>query len=670
MLNILARQCEDVRDIKSAVSQLDFATNECGFKRLGIADTAGRGYTTDGKFIDVSARKFFNDAISGKQTVSDALVDVFGGEPIIVYAVPISSGKATTGVLFATHSVHKYRDILALDSFSSAGHSYIVNSIGDVVVGPPDCNDNILSADSELNINSGNVTDKILRGESLVLTAPDKYISFSPTGINDWQLVSVIPKQVAAQHSSSFEKTSLVIAVTLGIIFTILLLLFFYSQHKNHERLRALAYSDSVSGLGNSNCFMKDGGALISAAPEKRFVLISFDIKKFKLVNDMNGFAAGNRVLHEIGKIMLARFEAPSVTARTSNDNFVALMPIDSSFDGHALCQSISNDISKITTAGGARLNLPLAMGVYIIEPGEHDLAACLDKALIAKARVKENHEQLCALYSDDLRKELILESEIEKDMAAALAGEQFEVFYQPQVEIKSGRVIGCEALIRWRHPYKQMLTPQMFIPVFERNGFIYRVDLFVARSVCKRLVSWCESGFSIFPVAINLSRVDLCHDEIVDDLLGILKEFNLSPNALELEITESVLLTQRDSIAKNMARLHDAGFRIAMDDFGAGYSSLNMLKELPIDVLKLDRVFFANIVDTDKGNIIIDCVVRMAKSLGMQVVAEGVETAEQLAFLNKIGCDFAQGYYFSKPVPVHEYETMIDTCVQSSPSV
>lgn len=232
-------------------------------------------------------------------------------------------------------------------------------------------------------------------------------------------------------------------------------------------------------------------------------------------------------------------------------------------------------------------------------------------------------------------------------------------MYLQPKVDVNTGKISGAEALVRWKHPIRGLRVPATFLDLFESNGFITKLDLYMWEEACKYLVKLREQGIDL-PISVNISRIHIHNTDLVPTLLGLVEKYQLEPRMLELEITENLFIDDVTELFKQMNRLKEAGFVIQMDDFGSGYSSLNMLRKAPVDVLKIDRFFLDEIMSTERGKIIVETSVRMAKQLGLIVVAEGVETKEQLEFLRGVNCDTAQGFYFSKPVPVDEFEALL----------
>jgi EAL domain-containing protein (putative c-di-GMP-specific phosphodiesterase class I) len=280
------------------------------------------------------------------------------------------------------------------------------------------------------------------------------------------------------------------------------------------------------------------------------------------------------------------------------------------------------------------------------------------DFAGIAKNRSKENNEGMITFFDDKARGRLLEEEEIEKNMYDALKNEEFVMYLQPKYKAKEETVSGAEALVRWKNNNGALVTPGYFIPVFEINGFIIELDLYMLRKVCRQLQDWLGRGYSPMPISVNISRLHFANTSLAEEIKDIVDEYGIPHELIELELTESAFLQSKQTLIKTVIQLKNYGFVVSMDDFGAGYSSLNSLKDLPLDIVKLDGELFRITEEAERGFTVIRNTITMAKDLHMQVVAECIETREQVEFLCKVGCDIIQGYYFAKPMPVEQFET------------
>ena len=412
---------------------------------------------------------------------------------------------------------------------------------------------------------------------------------------------------------------------------------------------------DRLTGLWTREAFFEKAAALIAEKPEGYYVLESVDIDGFKIVNDQYGIETGDRVLRALAqRLQKGCGTEDGLCGRIAADGFVALHPaslVGVSEDERRQHEPFSLDYISMP--------IVLSSGRYAVCGKAMDVRAMYDRASIAQATVKGRYDVHLAMYDETMRSQLLEEQEIVSEMRTALLERQFETWFQPQYNHATGALIGAEALVRWRHPRKGLMDPVGFIPTFERNGFIYELDKYVWESVCASLKRWKAAGRSPLPVSVNVSRYDLYCGDLFSVLDGLVRSYGISASLLRLEITESAFSESIDHVVSVVKQLVARGFTVEIDDFGSGYSSLNTLKDVPAQILKLDMRFLDAATDTDRGGNILESVIRMSKWLGMSVIAEGVETFEQADFLKSIGCRYMQGFVYARPMPEDEYEKL-----------
>ena len=412
---------------------------------------------------------------------------------------------------------------------------------------------------------------------------------------------------------------------------------------------------DKLTGLYNRETFFDKVGAMIREHPPGYYVMACFDINGFKVINDQYGAQEGDRILQQIGNMAREGFASVGgISSRISADNFAALYPFGN-YEVDFITNRRDHEFSKLQT----HATLSFSVGRYVVTDLSLPCSAIYDRAFIAKQSIKGRYDVHTAYFSESMRDRLLEEQAIIGEMDAALINDHFETWFQPQFNHATGALIGAEALVRWRHPEKGLIMPNSFIPVFEQNGFIYELDKYIWEQVIKKLREWTDAGRNPLPVSINISRYDIFRDDFFITITGLLEKYRLPIDLLRLEITESAFAKSSEQIIAAVKQLIDYGFTVEIDDFGSGYSSLNTLKDVPATVLKLDMKFLETVGDSQRGGNIIESIVRMAKWLGMSVIAEGVETREQADYLKTIGCYYIQGYLYAKPMPVSEYEAL-----------
>lgn len=414
---------------------------------------------------------------------------------------------------------------------------------------------------------------------------------------------------------------------------------------------------DRLTGLNNREVFFDEVGKLVSEGEAGRYIMACFDIDSFKVINDQYGIEMGDSVLRHIADVFRRRFEPyGGICCRVSADDFAVLYP--ASLADSAELRALRDEARNVE---GLASPISFRIGRYLVDDISLAPSGMYDRAMLAASSIKGRYDAKIAYYDESLREKLLREQEIVTEMRQALEQRQFEVWYQPQYNHNTGALIGAEALVRWRHPQKGLVSPAVFVPIFERNGFIYTLDKFVWEEVCRLLRSELDKGNKPLPISVNISRYDLFRPDIVRVISRLAEKYGLPASLLRLEITESAFAESTDDIVRVVHDLVELGFTLEIDDFGSGYSSLNTLKSVPAQVVKLDMRFFERDDDTRRSGSIIESVIRMTKWLDMAVIAEGVEEPEQADFLKSIGCSYIQGYLYAKPMMRESYLALSD---------
>lgn len=413
---------------------------------------------------------------------------------------------------------------------------------------------------------------------------------------------------------------------------------------------------DELTGLYTRQAFFYHAQIMLRRNPDIRYSLVMFDIDNLKYMNELYGEVLGNRILKKIGNHIMTYRSSDTIAGRYSGDVFVILLEPGSrdTEDIIACYKSIAmndSDIQKIS----------LKFGIY--DDVEHNVTVSVlcDRAQMALRRNKQYYGTAIARYDKAFREKIDWENKLKQSMETAVKENQFQVYYQPKHDAKSGRLIGAEALVRWVHPELGFISPGDFIPLFERNGFITEADYYVWKNVCCDLRAWMDAGMNVVPVSVNGSKLDFAAKDYVERLHKPVDAYHVPKQYLHIEVTESLVSENIDELEKLLEKLRTEGFQIEMDDFGKGYSSLNTLGTLPLDVVKLDMSFISQIGNERKLRILA-AVISLAKNLKLHTVAEGVETEEQLKVLKELGCDAIQGYYFSKPLPKEQFTEYLNT--------
>ncbi len=410
---------------------------------------------------------------------------------------------------------------------------------------------------------------------------------------------------------------------------------------------------DAATGLLSKEAFFDEAAAYLRHSGARDVSIVCFDVDHFKLFNDLHGLDCGDELLRYLGRALALRFspDGAQPLARLAADTF-------------ALCatgirpervERILVDISSECPNG---IDAIVRAGVYRIEDPASPVSIMCDRAVIALRTVKGSYFDRVALYDPGMREALVLEREVVAGIESALREDRIELFLQPKCNIRTGKIVGAEALARWRHPERGIVAPGEFIPLIERNGLVRSLDLRVWEKTAAWIRGLIDEGVQPVPVSVNVSRADIYLVDVAAELHALVERYGIEPSLIEVEITESAYSERPDRIVAAFDELAERGFTVLMDDFGSGYSSLNMLKDINVDVLKIDMRFLDR--DDRRSKDIMESVIRMARWLDLPVIAEGVETREQVNFLLDVGCSYAQGYYYARPMEAAAFEALL----------
>lgn len=416
------------------------------------------------------------------------------------------------------------------------------------------------------------------------------------------------------------------------------------------ERFRAT--HDRLTGIYNKEHFYDVVTDAVREAEPGTYCMVCSDIKNFKLVNDIFGINVGDEVLINIADT-LKRLAGPgSVYGRLSGDRFAICMPRER-FNPDVF----SNEIRRIgEKSGTSTYRICMHVGVYDIVDRNIAVSVMCDRALMAIKTIKASLADVIAHYDEGIRESSVSEQKVTGEFNAALEEGQFCFYIQPQISVR-GKVLGGEALVRWIHPERGMIPPVEFIGILENTGLIWKLDMYIWDLACRKLREWKDRGLTDYHISVNISPKDFYFADIYKVFTGLVEKYGIRPRNLRLEITESAIMSDFEKQLVLIQRLQEYGFMVEMDDFGSGYSSLNMLKDMPVNTLKVDMGFLRETNHQERSRTILKMIIALSKQLGMEVITEGVETREQVDFLTETGCDVFQGYYFAKPMPVSEFE-------------
>ena len=430
------------------------------------------------------------------------------------------------------------------------------------------------------------------------------------------------------------------------------------SRISDYEKLQHIADYDQLTGIYSRGKFNAETRKMLDRYSSEQFAFLKIDINNFSMINSFYGEFKGDEILRKVAD-KLKQFSAAfkhCTFGRLESDIFVMCVNYDEQSNFQ---DDLEEMISEIKSVFKTYFIVP-AVGVYVISDNSMSIRDMYGRARIASKKIKEAYMKSYEFYDEKMNEDFKQEQEILSDVDNALKNREFVPYFQPKYDLKTNKPSGAEALVRWIHPEKGIIMPFKFIPLFERNGLISKLDSYMWEYVCSISKYWKDNNMPLCPISVNVSRVNLFDPNFVDNITALVDRYGVDHSLFNLEITESVYADKNSIISNTLDKLHERNFTIMMDDFGSGYSSLNVLKDVAVDVLKLDMRFMSNGKNDGRAENILASVVRMAKWLNMPVIAEGVDDKEQVDFLRGVGCDYIQGYYFAKPMPISDYEKLL----------
>ena len=627
--------------------------------RYFIADMDGRAFVPGHPVVDVKGRKYYRKAITDGPCFSTRLILRHNGEHGIVLSVPMVYKDRIVGTLQKIYTPSMFYTMAVPSIFSSRGVINIIAPNGYLLVSSQDKGktgdfDNLFRDLYE----SGN-RDAATRMEKdlaqfnagFVETVEDGKPCFAVympiDAVAGWSLVFSVAQQTVFQHATRVMNIFYGVLLVLVIIFAVSVGMFVRMKRRERQHLEEIAFVDSVTGGNTYSKFTLVLQERLATMKDEQYSILSFDIDSFKYINSHYGFDVGDDILRLVDRSATSRLADGEVLGHVSGDRFVALLR--NTTKDHVL-----ELLTPMDTPHGVTLHF--SGGLYHVKDAEESTKLIVDKATLAGKEVKGKFHEFYAEYSDELDRRLLLTEQMKQDLQEALAKGEIIPFFQPKIDIDTGRLVGAEALARWRKPDGSLVPPGDFIPISETTGLVMEIDKAILAYVLRFIRKHLDNGVDSAPISSNFSRMHLLDVKFPQNIISMLEEHGIPPRYLEVELTESTFYSTHKSIAELVMTLRNGGVRVSMDDFGSGYSSLNMLKDIPINVLKIDQVFLQQTNNVARRDIIFAAVVKMAQELDIDVVVEGVETAEDVELMRRFSCHVAQGYYYSRPLSPEDF--------------
>ncbi|EMJ5407419.1 bifunctional diguanylate cyclase/phosphodiesterase [Clostridioides difficile] len=659
----------DIPNEEKMKNLLDEMENQ-KFYTMAIVDINGNAENTKGDKFSVKDREFFKNSIKGKKYVSSPYVDeVNKSIKKIAISVPLLNNDKVVGVLYCTYNINTLMKLINISFYENNSISYVVKNDGTIILHPQgdSLSKNIyklLKQDNdiqEVNRLKKELQENKTGATVLNMLEERRYLGYATMDngnsennyIKDWNLIFSIPETVVFSNSKQIINRAVYAVLSIVLIFIAIIFYIIYIKKSNEKEILSLAYEDKVTYIGNQNKFYRECSKYLLDKPSLNYIIVYFDINNFKMINDTFGYEFGDNLLITIAKALKEELTEGEVYARLSSDYFAIFC--DYKNGRNKIIRKLDNIRSNIESNLSIVFEISLCVGIYFVEEGEVDIQKAVNKANMARSVAKGKNINY-AIYNEDVRNKLSEESMILDDIKIALVKNQFEVYYQPKFSLVTGEMIGSEALIRWNHPEHGFISPAVFIPIAEKSKLILKIGRFVFERVCNDLSEWKKQGKKIVPVSVNLSRVELYQPDIVKFINKTIQMYNLSSDFIEIEITETVAINELNILKNVLNELRKHGFSISMDDFGTGYSSISCLRDMPIDILKLDKSFLGGIEHDERSRNIAKSIVSLAKSLDLVVIIEGVESKEQAELMKQFGCDLVQGFYFARPMPAKNF--------------
>lgn len=661
-----------ILDENQILTILNDINEENAFIRMGYADINGNARMVDMEGnveeVNLNGMDFFERALQGEKSISNTFADQQDASGYINYfgvRINDESGNAR-GVLCAVHSAVVLREIIDAPVLKGAGYSNILDANGNYVLKTIKTFEGDILPDNKEKI--AEVIRDTGRGDFILTDRQGvrQMLVILPIIEGQWYQASMVPVDVLR---SSYIQTAWGIMIIIVVACSLFIWLMSRQRKmavNNQKMLMELAYSDSLTGLRNFAGFKREVEIFLNRPEISRSELTSYvlwygDLRNFKLINDVLGYEEGDRLLRLVAEF-LRTVEGPGcISCRIAADNFAGITRCeDTQVLDSGLCQ-LKEYMRNSGMDEQPFTEIPVGVYRFRAGDGKQSLDVLVNYANMAHKIAKERPGSSYVFYDDSLRRRMLEDTVLESEAEAAMEEEEFKLYMQPKIDIQNGnQITGAEVLARWLSPRRGLILPGNFIPLFEKSELIVKLDRYMFEHACRWYRSHLEQGGRPVSLAVNVSKAGLFQNDFVDYYTDIKAKYSIPDRVMELEFTESILAADTELFAELVVNLNARGFICSLDDFGSGYSSLNLLKNLPIDVLKLDILFFQKSRDIRRERIVVSNVINMAKELDIKTIAEGVEDMDTVEFLRKAGCNVIQGYVFAKPMPQEDFEHLL----------
>ncbi|MEF9917496.1 MAG: EAL domain-containing protein [Lachnospiraceae bacterium] len=648
------------------------------FQNILLIDSNGTAYDSKGKITTLENAAYLQETIVNKRPSMSSSQSINSIDSII-FTIPIDNfmiDNTPMVALAATYDVSTFDKILSMTAFNGKGYAHITHPDGTSIIRSSSKNaletgynilNSIAGSDADMQTQVQKVKSDLANGEDgqieFTLGSAHEYLTYTPLNADEWCLLTFVPVSVVNEKSQLFLHITLLLCSVVTVAFSLLTISLAWTFFRNKRRLEHIAYVDTITGGNTAQRFYELADNIMKNPNQKKYALIYSNIEKFKVLNEQFGTKACDNILHGISFGIQNNLSSHECMGRLFADNFCILIEYINDSELEKRLQIWYHSSTDYVEEKHHRwLPLNLEFGVYLIGSEALTIPAMIDCAKLALTEtVQELHGKLrYAIFNEQVRQLLFREKQLEDMMEDSLNNNEFQVYLQPKYLTQNESIGGAEALVRWNNPSEGMIYPDEFISLFEKNGFIIRLDLWVFQEVCKTLRKWLDEGYEPIKISVNCSRIHLKNPDFLSPYQKIIEKYNIPPHFIEIELTETAVFEDVEHFTHTIDHIHAIGFGCSMDDFGSGYSSLNLIQYIPVDTLKIDKIFFRNgTTDLQRTESILGSIITMAKALSMKTVAEGVEHLQQVTMLRRLNCDYIQGYYFARPMPINEFEQL-----------
>ncbi len=660
VVDVLTEACEEIFFVSMGFFDLDeqgiiAVENQATDRNVSLAD------------IQKEGQEIVNLALTGEAAVSGIFVGAYSHEQIFMFGVPVyNRDQEITGALIASDLVEAFSEIVDGEKIMD-GNAYIhlIHSDGQFIIrsshtAVEEEKPTIFEEPYLRGEDLERVKTQMQQGEKTLFEFRHDGMSYhallEPVGLNNWYVLCINSIQNSNQRIYKISQLFLAFFVLMVLLVIYILSQGYRIMRRTNQKLMDLAYLDPLTGIYNLHRFRELVRERIEQHPD--YAIAILNVRKFKFVNEIFGKEQADRLLVFIANVLQNGIHEHEYVCRDSADSFYICMD---GTDRDQIEARLLDMIEEIVHAPNPLKNDEYRLKVHCgvaVSGDDTSIQKIMTRAMFALVKAKENYQESIWFFDFQLHENEKMDNYVERHMHEALEKENFRLYLQPKINLKDHALSGAEALVRWIEDDGKMIFPNQFIPLFEENGFCAQLDLYMVRKVCRLLREWMDAGYTPIPVSINQSKLVFYENRYIEKLCAILDEYRIPADLITLEILEEMAIENIEELNEKLNDLRKIGFKISMDDFGSGYSSLNILGKISIDELKLDRGFLMDINDSKNGNayLILEEIVQLSKKMSVITVVEGVETAEDDALVERVGCDYGQGYYYSRPVSAEDF--------------